>query len=168
RSPRPIPIVGGGLPTPPKLSWLAATARLTSPPEPNFTHSIGTPISLSCMPSALLTSCALTRLRYPIVTLSGFCCAEAPCANAALTTVARRVRLHVIVLTPLCRNTQANRQGVISRSNCRMTQSSATPVSPSTNRPIITTSLSRNLLASQIIQPIPAVAATISDATSTV
>jgi hypothetical protein len=33
---------------------------------------------------------------------------------------------------------------------------------------MITTSLSRNLLASQIIQPMPAVAATISDATSTV
>ena len=58
-----MPMVAGGLPTPPKLSWLAATARLTSPPEPNFTHSIGTPISFSCRPSALVTSWAFTRLR---------------------------------------------------------------------------------------------------------
>ena len=50
----------------------------------------------------------------------------------------------------------------------RMMRSRQTPVRPSTMSPPITTSLSRNLAASQIIQPMPAVAATISAATSTV
>ena len=50
----------------------------------------------------------------------------------------------------------------------RINISRAIPVRPKTIKPMITTSDNKNFAASQIIQPIPADAATISAATSTV